>query len=282
MIDIRGDFTFVLSPLRLISSPWICHQVPVGERLLSPSPWWRWSAPAANPIVSFRVSCGHLLCSFLFHLHLKVHIHWCFWFPCSGAFLIVMNDGIMRRLQDLPRLISVFVHAVIIRRYSFVSHFFKHCAIEVSVHSLFFSLHSMLCNCPAGSSSASWTLGCCWCCGQCDPRYCRSQGQGWGTTPTLPIDWQENGVPSRSEKGTPCHSLYCSWTASGAVRLRVWEIWRAQGSWLNICRHSPRSRAILHLVNLVFDPSEYLLFSKNYERVSLNSLITVWEFGRDN
>lgn len=139
-----------------------------------------------------------------------MHIQRICGFRSGGAFLIVMNDGVMRCLQDLPRLISVSVHAVIIIGNAAIPHFFKHCAIEVSVHSLFFSLHSMLYSCPAGSSSASWTLGCCWCCDRYDPRYCRSQGQGWGKTPKPQVGLQENGVPSRSEKGTPCHSPYYS------------------------------------------------------------------------
>ena len=147
--------------------------------------------PSANPAISSLSFFGlHLFGSFLFHLHLKVHIHgiglrlFGLRLSCS----CFLNERIMGCLQYLPRLISVFKHAIVIWWYSFVSHFFKYSLTEVFVHVFFFSLHSMLCSCPTGSSSVGCQLGCCWCRRRCDPLYCRSQGQGWDTTPTLPID----------------------------------------------------------------------------------------------
>ena len=137
--------------------------------------------PSASLAISFPSSCGlRRVCSFLFHLHLKVHIHgiglrlFRLRLSCS----CFMNDGIMGCLHDLPWLPSIFVHAIVIRRYSFVPHFFKYSLIEVFVHVFFFSLHSMLYSCPAGSSSVGCQLDYSKYRHQYDRLCCRSQGQG--------------------------------------------------------------------------------------------------------
>ena len=135
---------------------------------------------AANlAIFSLFFFCLRRGCSFVFHLYLKVHIHWggislTRRLSCVGFF----DNGIVRRLQDLPWFVALEVHAIIVIWNAFISHLLEHCLIEVCVHSVFSLLRSKLYNYPAGSSSGGLTRSCSRYHHQCDPQCCRSQGQG--------------------------------------------------------------------------------------------------------